>query len=64
VYDNFLFLDRGNMMQASEAFVQQAFGSMAVQYSAGSFVVNQCLVVHINICDENPNLRKAPKRYR
>jgi hypothetical protein len=29
VYDNFLFLDRGNMMQASEAFVQQRFGVMA-----------------------------------
>jgi hypothetical protein len=28
VYDNFLFLDRGNMMQASEAFVQHGFGKI------------------------------------
>jgi hypothetical protein len=29
MYDNYLFLGHGNTMQASEAFVQQAFGSMA-----------------------------------
>ena len=35
---------------------------VAVQCSADTFVVNQSLVLRINICDENPHLRKAPKR--
>lgn len=37
---------------------------VAVQCSADTFVVNQDLVLHINICDENRHLRKARKRYR
>jgi len=36
---------------------------VAVQSSADTFVVNQSLVLHINICAENPHLRKAAKRY-
>jgi len=36
---------------------------VAVQCSADSFVVNQTLVLRINICDENPALRVAAKRY-
>ena len=35
---------------------------VAFQCSADTFVVNQSLVLRINICDENPHLRKAPKR--
>jgi hypothetical protein len=50
VYDNFLFLDRGNMMQASEAFVQHGFGK-----SGGS-------VLRMNICGENRHLRQARNR--
>ena len=36
---------------------------VAVQYSADTFVVNQCLVLRINICVENRHLRQAQKRY-
>jgi len=39
VYDNFLFLDRGNMMQASEAFVQQAFGKSGVSMVTSTIVL-------------------------
>ena len=35
---------------------------VAVQYSADTFVVNQCLVLRINICAKNPLPRKARKR--
>ena len=36
---------------------------VAVQCSAETFVVNQCLVLRINICGENRHLRQARKRY-
>jgi len=36
---------------------------VAVQCSAGTFVVNQSLVLRINICGENRHLRQARKRY-
>ena len=36
----------------------------AVQCSADTFVVNQSLVLHINICGENRHLRQARKRWR
>jgi hypothetical protein len=36
---------------------------VAVQYSADTFVVNQTLVLRINICGENRQLRQARKRY-
>ena len=36
---------------------------VAVQCSADTFVVNQCLVLRINICGENRHLRQARKRY-
>ncbi len=35
---------------------------VAVQCSAGTFVVNQTLVLRINICGENRHLRQARKR--
>ena len=35
---------------------------VAVQCSAGTFVVNQTLVLRINICGENRHLRQVPKR--
>jgi hypothetical protein len=35
---------------------------VAVQCSADTFVVNQSLVLHINICGENRHLRQARKR--
>jgi len=34
---------------------------VAVQYSADTFVVNQTLVLHINICVKNRHLRQAAK---
>jgi hypothetical protein len=37
---------------------------VAVQCSAGTFVVNQSLVLRINICGENRHLRQARKRYQ
>ncbi len=36
---------------------------VAVQFSAGTFVVNQSLVLRINICGENRHLRQARNRY-
>jgi len=36
---------------------------VAVQCSAETFVVNQTLVIHINICGENRHLRQARNRY-
>ncbi len=36
---------------------------VSVQCSADTFVVNQSLVLRINICGENPPLRKAENRY-
>jgi len=36
---------------------------VAVQYSADTFVVNQCLVLRINIYGENRHLRQARNRY-
>ena len=36
---------------------------VAVQCSADTFVVNQTLVLHINICGENRHLRQARNRY-
>ncbi len=33
---------------------------VAVQYSTGTFVVNQTLVLRINICGDNRHLRQAP----
>jgi hypothetical protein len=35
---------------------------VAVQYSADTFVVNQCLVLRINIYGENRHLRQARNR--
>ena len=35
---------------------------LAVQCSAHTFVVNQTLVLHINICGENRHLRQAANR--
>jgi hypothetical protein len=35
---------------------------VAVQCSADTFVVNQCLVLRINICGENRHLRQARNR--
>jgi hypothetical protein len=37
---------------------------VAVQCSADTFVVNQCLVLRINICDENRHLSQARKCYQ
>jgi hypothetical protein len=37
---------------------------VAVQCSADTFVVNQSLVLRINICGENRQLRQARNRYR
>jgi len=37
---------------------------VAVQCFADTFVVNQTLVLRINICGENRQLRQAPKRYQ
>ncbi len=37
---------------------------VAVQCSADTFVVNQCLVLRINICGVNRHLRQARNRYR
>ena len=36
---------------------------VAVQCYADTFVVNQSLVLRINICSENPRLRKPANRY-
>jgi len=36
---------------------------VAVQFSAGTFVVNQSLVLRINICGKSPALRVAARRY-
>jgi hypothetical protein len=36
---------------------------VAVQCSADTFVVNQTLVLHINICGENRHLRQAANRW-
>ncbi len=33
---------------------------VAVQFSTGSFVINQILVLSINICGKNRHLRQAP----
>ena len=33
---------------------------VAIKRSANTFVVNQTLVLHINICGENRHLRQAP----
>ena len=35
---------------------------VAVQYSADTFVVNQTLVLHINICGENHHLGQTRNR--
>ena len=35
---------------------------VAVQFSADTFVVNQCLVLRSNICGENRHLCQARKR--
>ena len=43
MYDNFLFLDRGNTMQASEAFVQQR-----VSATLGYAHTRQTLVASLN----------------
>ena len=37
---------------------------VAVQSSADTFVVNQCLILRINICGENRHLRQAPNRWQ
>jgi len=39
------------------------YKKLAVQCSADTFVVNQTLVLHINICGENRQLLVAAKRY-
>jgi hypothetical protein len=36
---------------------------VAVQFYADTFVVNQNLVLRINICGKNRNLRQAANRY-
>ncbi len=38
------------------------FAKVVVLSSAETFMVNQCLVLHNNICGENRHLRKAAKR--
>ena len=40
------------------------YNKLAVQSSADTFVVNQTLVLRINICGENRQLRQARKRYK
>jgi hypothetical protein len=37
---------------------------VAVHYSADTFVVNQNLVLHINICGKNRHLRQVRNRWR
>ena len=41
----------------------KGLAKVAVQYSANSFVANQTLVLHINICRENRHFRQAAKRW-
>ena len=38
------------------------YKKLAVQCSADTFVVNQCLVLRMSICDENRQLLVAAKR--
>jgi len=38
------------------------YKKLAVQYSEDTFVVNQTLVLHINICGKNRQLLVAAKR--
>jgi hypothetical protein len=46
-----------------KAATNTGLAKVAVQCSADTFVVNQSLVLRINICAENPPLRKAENRY-
>jgi hypothetical protein len=50
VYDNFLFLDRGNMMQASEAFVQHGFGKIGGSVLRMTDLLNLNLVLRLKFC--------------
>jgi hypothetical protein len=43
------------------AFANTGFAKVAFQCSADTLVVNQNLVLRINICDENRQLRQARK---
>ncbi|MFM1894660.1 MAG: hypothetical protein RIQ90_1826 [Bacteroidota bacterium] len=51
------------MTNESRATANTAFAKVAVQCFAYTFVVNQSLVLHINICVENRNRRQARTRY-
>ena len=54
---------RPNFMYAEiSTAANTGLAKVSVQCSADTFVVNQSLVLHINICGENRHLRQAPKR--
>jgi len=42
----------------------RSLAKVAVQCSAGTFVVNQTLVLRMNICGKNRHIRQAANRYR
>ena len=52
-----------NDRQERNTTYNTGLAKVAVQCSADTFVVNQSLVLRINICGENRQLRQARKRY-
>ncbi len=56
-------MDRQTTTEKEAHTPNSGLAKVAVQYSADTFVVNQSLVLRINICGENRNLRQARKRY-
>lgn len=49
------------MTTQRKAAYNTGLAKVAVQCSADTFVVNQTLVLHNNICGENRHLRQSPK---
>jgi len=64
VYDNFLFLDRGNMMQASEAFVQHGLcvSGRIVRIETFEQLINVGVGRQFSV--SKAHQRKARNRYR
>jgi hypothetical protein len=58
-------LNKDNCLQGRAAITtgyNTGLAKVAVHCSADSFVINQKMVLHINICGKNRHLRQARKR--
>jgi len=54
-------MNKSTNLEIATAY-NSGLAKVAVQYSAGTFVVNQSLVLRINICGKNRHLRQAASR--